>query len=304
MNLNFKIPVVKKISLFVICSLFFCFFLFAQNKSEPIRIIMIGAHPDDCDLDGGGTAILFASMGYQVKFLSVTNGDAGHQSQGGGALAKRRMAEAKEAGKRFGVEYDVLDNHDGELTPSLEVRRQIIRKIREWNADVVIAPRPNDYHPDHRYTSILVQDAAYMVAVPNVTPDIPALKKNPVFLYFQDNFQRPNPFRPDIAVDITSVFDKKVFAISAHQSQFFEWLPWIAGYAAEVPAQRGDQLSWLTKRLSKMWTINKDVIASLEKWYGKDRTSKIKFAEAFEICEYGIQPNENEIKRLFPMLGK
>ena len=104
----------------------------------------------------GGTAALFAAMGYAVKFVSVTNGDAGHQSEGGGTLAKRRTAEAQEAGKRLGVTYDVLDNHDGELLPTLDVRLQIIRKIREWNADVVIAPRPNDYHPDHRYTGVLV----------------------------------------------------------------------------------------------------------------------------------------------------
>ena len=82
-------------------------------QSIPLRVILIGAHPDDCDQGGGGTAILWASMGYAVKFVSVTNGDAGHQTQGGGVLAKRRMAEAQEAGKRFGVTYDVLDNHDG-----------------------------------------------------------------------------------------------------------------------------------------------------------------------------------------------
>ncbi|MDH5598060.1 MAG: PIG-L family deacetylase, partial [Cyclobacteriaceae bacterium] len=192
----------------------------AQNK--PLRIIMIGAHPDDCDQDGGGTAILFAKMGHAVKFVSVTNGDAGHHEMGGGELAKVRMAEAKEAGKRFGVEYVVLDNHDGELVPSLNVRLQLIREIRTWNADVVIAPRPNDYHPDHRYTGVLVQDAAYMVGVPNIAADTPPLSKNPVFLYYQDHFQKPNPFSPDITVDITSVFEQKIFAMSAHKSQFFE----------------------------------------------------------------------------------
>jgi LmbE family N-acetylglucosaminyl deacetylase len=192
---------------------FFCLLtdVRAQNNSK-LRIIMIGAHPDDCDQDGGGTAILFAKLGHAVKFVSVTNGDAGHQTMKGAELAKRRLAEAKEAGKRFGVEYDVLDNHDGELLPSLEVRLQIIRKIREWNADIVIAPRPNDYHPDHRYTGVLVQDAAYMVAVPNLAPGTPALTKNPVFLYFQDGFKRPNPFRPDIAVDISEVYAQKVHA--------------------------------------------------------------------------------------------
>src|SRR5688500_8477692 len=161
-------------------------------------------------------------MGHAVKFVAITNGDAGHQSEGGGALAKRRRAEAKEAGRRLGIEYDVLDNHDGELLPTLEVRHQVIRKIREWNADLVLAPRPNDYHPDHRYTGVLVQDAAYMVVVPNIAPETPALTKNPVFLYFQDRFKRPNPFRPDIAIDITNVFEKKIAEMEAHESQMYK----------------------------------------------------------------------------------
>jgi LmbE family N-acetylglucosaminyl deacetylase len=271
----------------------------AQNN---VRVIMIGAHPDDCDQKGGGTAILFARMGYAVKFISVTNGDAGHQSTGGGVLAKRRRAEAEEAGKRFGVEYDVLDNHDGELLPSVEVRLQVIRKIREWNADVVIAPRPNDYHPDHRYTGILVQDAAYMVAVPNVAADTPPLKKNPVFLYFQDFFQRPNPFRPDIAIDITPVFEQKIHALDAHESQFYEWLPWIGGYAEQVPKEKGQREKWLVTNRSVR--ITPEVRTALEKWYGRDRAAQVKNAEAFEICEYGVQPNETDIIRLFPMLKK
>jgi LmbE family N-acetylglucosaminyl deacetylase len=279
---------------------FLLFITSMVHGQDKLRVIMIGAHPDDCDQDGGGTAILFASMGYAVKFVSVTNGDAGHQTTGGGALAKRRIAEAKEAGKRFGVEYDVLDNHDGELIPSLEVRLQIIRKIREWNADIVIAPRPNDYHPDHRYTGILVQDAAYMVAVPNVAADTPPLKKNPVFLYFQDFFQRPNPFRPDVAVDITSVFTQKVHALDAHESQVYEWLPWIGGYADKVPTDKKDREKWLAE--DRAIRITPEVKASLEKWYGKDRAAKVINAEAFEICEYGTQPSEEQIRKLFPML--
>jgi LmbE family N-acetylglucosaminyl deacetylase len=268
----------------------------------PLRIIMIGAHPDDCDQDGGGTAILFSKMGHAVKFVSVTNGDAGHQSIGGGMLAKRRMAEAKEAGKRFGVEYDVLDNHDGELLPTLEVRLQIIRKIREWNADVVIAPRPNDYHPDHRYTGVLVQDAAYMVAVPNVAADTPPLKKNPVFLYFQDFFQRPNPFRPDIAIDISSVYAQKIHALDAHESQVYEWLPWIGGYLNEVPTDVSKRESWLAT--NRTVRIIPEVRTALEKWYGREAAAKVQHAEAFEICEYGSRPTEDDLKRLFPMLKK
>ena len=274
----------------------------AQNADNKIRIIMIGAHPDDCDEDGGGTAALFAQMGYAVKFVSVTNGDAGHQTLKGKELAKRRFAETQESGKRLGVTYDVLDNHDGLLMPSLEVRLQIIRKIREWNADVVIAPRPNDYHPDHRYTGVLVQDAAYMVSVPNIAPDVPALKKNPVFLYYQDHFQRPNPFRPDIAVDITSVYDKKVSGLDAHESQMYEWLPWIGHYLDQVPKDKKERIQWLAKQ--RAGTITPEIKTALEKWYGKDKAAQVKYAEAFEICEYGTQPNDEQIKNLFPMLGK
>jgi LmbE family N-acetylglucosaminyl deacetylase len=272
----------------------------AQQKKDYPRIIVIGAHPDDCDLDAGGTAAIFSSMGYAVKFLAVTNGDAGHHQMGGGMLAKRRAAEAAEAGKRFGVTYDVLDNHDGELTPTLNIRLQIIRKIREWNADVVIAPRPNDYHPDHRYTGVLVQDAAYMVGVPNVAADVPPLKKNPVFLYSYDGFKRPNPFRADIAIDITGVFDQKVHALDAHESQVYEWLPWIGGYAAEVPADKTDRKKWLYTRMAN--PVSAEVRTVLEKYYGKEKAATVKYAEAFEICEYGSQPKEDEIRKLFPML--
>jgi len=293
-----------------ICRILLLIFYFAlaittvahtQTDSTKVRIIIIGAHPDDCDMDAGGTSALFASRGYAVKFVAVTNGDAGHQSDKGVTLAKRRLAEAQEAGKRFGVSYDVLDNHDGELLPTLQVRLQIIKKIREWNADVVIAPRPNDYHPDHRYTGVLVQDAAYMVAVPNVAPETPALKKNPVFLYSQDFFQRPNPFRPDIAVDITKVFSQKVHALDAHVSQVYEWLPWIGHYSQEVPAKNNEKEKWLATRVS--YKITPEVRKSLERWYGTEKAATVQQAEAFEICEYGMQPDEKEIKRLFPMLG-
>jgi LmbE family N-acetylglucosaminyl deacetylase len=274
----------------------------AQKDSNKIRVIMFGAHPDDCDEKSGGTAALFAQMGYAVKFVSVTNGDAGHQTSKGPELAKRRYAETQEVARRLGITYDVLDNHDGLLMPSLEVRLEIIRKIREWNADIVMAPRPNDYHPDHRYTGVLVQDAAYMVAVPNIAPETPAPAKNPVFLYFEDHFQRPNPFRPDIAVDISGTYAKKIAGLDAHVSQMYEWLPWIGGYLVEVPGGKEDRIIWLSKRSAG--TINPETRASLVKWYGKEHADKVKYAEAFEICEYGAQPTDENIRKLFPMLGK
>jgi LmbE family N-acetylglucosaminyl deacetylase len=288
--------------LIVLLSLISGMFFIIHAQQDQIRVIVFGAHPDDCDGDAGGTAILWAKMGNAVKFVSVTNGDAGHQEMGGGALAKRRRAEAMEAGRRFGVEYEVLDNHDGELTPDLKTRKEIIKLIREWKADVVITPRPNDYHPDHRYTAVLVQDAAYMVIVPNIVPETPPLKTNPVFLYTQDNFQKPIPFHPDIAVAIDDVIDQKIYALSAHESQYFEWLPWTMGILDKVPKDEKARLEFIMQRYRG--GVPDDVRQSLIKWYGEKKGSQVKYAEAFEICEFGKQPDENEILRLFPMLGK
>jgi len=279
------------------CFLLVAAFLFAQER--PLNVMVIGAHPDDPDGDFGGTAILLAEMGHNVKFVSLTNGDAGHQSRGGGDLARVRIAEAQEAGKRFGVEYEVLDNHDGELMPTLENRKKVIRQIREWNADVVLTHRPNDYHPDHRYTSILVQDAAYMVIVPNVVPEVAPLKKNPIFLYVQDSFQKPTPFEPQIAIDISKVYEQKIYGMAAHTSQFFEWLPWTSGRLGQVPEGEKERLEWLGARRYNVPTP--EIRECLELWYG-DKAKEITHAEAFEICEYGRRPDKEEILKLFPML--
>ena len=269
-------------------------------QDNKIRVIAFGAHPDDCDIRAAGTAALFAQLGHLVKFVSVTNGDAGHQTEGGGALAKRRRLEAKESARRLGIEYEVLDNHDGELLPSLDVRLQVIRRIRQWNADIVLAPRPNDYHPDHRYTGVLVQDAAYMVVVPNVAPDTPPLRKNPVFLYFEDGFQRPQPFRADVAVAIDDVFSKKIDALDSHRSQFYEWLPWVDGKLDDVPKDAAERKKWLANQRGR--TISPAIRAALEKWYGREKAAQVRHAEAFEICEYGRQPKEEDLRKLFPML--
>jgi LmbE family N-acetylglucosaminyl deacetylase len=283
--------------IFTFCVILAAVSLFAQE--DPLHVIVFGAHPDDCDADAGGTAILFAKMGHKVKFVSLTNGDAGHYAMGGGELARIRLAEAQEAGRRFGVEYTVIDNHDGELMPTLENRLKVIREIRKWEADIVIGPRPNDYHPDHRNTAILMQDAAYLVIVPNVAPDIPPLKKNPVFLYASDRFRKPNPFEPDIAVDIDDVFEQKIYGLAAHESQQFDWLPWTSGTLDQVPEDEKGRLAYLAGR--RTFKPSQDIRMCLKKWYG-DKADGIRHAEAFEICEYGKRPDDEEILRLFPML--
>src|SRR5499425_707278 len=271
----------------------------APAQNEPVRVIAFGAHPDDCDQGAGGLAAKYAALGHRVKFVSLTNGDAGHQSLRGVALAKRRRAEAREAGRRIGIEYEVLDNHDGKLLPTLEVREQVIREIRQWKADIVIAPRPNDYHPDHRYTGVLVQDASYMVIVPNLVTDTPALARNPVFLYYSDRFTRPQAFRADIVVSIDDVFDKKINMLDAHVSQFYEWLPWTAGRLEQVPKDPSERKKWLATTSMAERNLQPEWREVLEKRYGTQAV-RVQHAEAFEVTEYGHQPTEEEIRRLFP----
>lgn len=273
----------------------------ASEEDRPLRIIVFGAHPDDCELDAGGTAALWSRLGHQVKFVSVTNGDIGHHEMAGAILARRRIAEVTRCAEILGITTEVLDIHDGELMPTLENRRTITRKIREWRADVVIAHRPNDYHPDHRYTGILVQDAAFMVIVPSFCPDVPALRKNPVFLYSEDSFQKPNPFAPDVVVPIDPALDRKVAAIDALASQFYEWNPWLAGYLDEVPKGRDARLAWTRARAEKRFGGVADRFRSqLVEQLGKERGGAVKTAEAFEVCEYGSQPSRDELRRLFP----
>src|SRR5215467_5552317 len=271
----------------------------APSQNQTVRVIAFGAHPDDCDLGAGGLAAKYAALGHKVKFVSLTNGDVGHQSQHGEELAKRRRAEALEAGRRIGIEYEVLDNHDGKLLPTLEVREQVIREIRQWKADIVIAPRPNDYHPDHRYTGVLVQDASYMVIVPNLVTDAAPLARNPLFLYYSDRFTQPQPFRPDIAVSIDDVFDKKIDMLDAHVSQFYEWLPWTMGQLQMVPKLPAERKKWLVTQPLAAREIRPDWRQALDKRYGV-RAAQIQHAEAFEITEYGRQLGEAEIRQLFP----
>lgn len=266
-----------------------------------LRIIVFGAHPDDCELDAGGTAALWAEQGHHVKMVSVTNGDIGHHEMAGAILARRRAAEVERCGEILGVTAEVLDIHDGELLPTLENRKEIVRQIREWEADIVISHRPNDYHPDHRYTAILVQDAAFMVIVPSFCPDVPALRKNPVFLYAEDSFQKPNPFEPDVVVPIDSVLEKKVACIDALASQFYEWNPWLFGYLDEVPDDPAARLKWTEERTrSRYGSVADRFRETLIDQLGRDDGSEVEVAEAFELCEYGTQPSPEELRAMFP----
>lgn len=266
----------------------------------PIRVLAFGAHPDDCDERAGGVAALYASGGHVVRFVSVTNGDAGHHEMNGAALARRRREEARAAARVIGIDYEILDNHDGELMPSLANRYQIIRTIREFRPDLIMAPRPNDYHPDHRYTSQLVQDAAYSITVPGIVGLTRHLDQNPAIVYVQDHFQKPYPFTPDVVVDIGSVVEKKIDMLHEHKSQMYEWLPYNRGTLDQVPAADSERRAWLRGRLLPQYALDERRRTKLAEFIGEGRSREVRYAESFEICEYGAPITDTTLRTLFP----
>ena len=274
----------------------------AEVEDGKLNIICFGAHPDDNEFRAGGVASMWAAQGHRVKFVSVTNGDIGHWGMAGGPLARRRTTEVMRCAEIFGIESQVLDIHDGEVMPTLENRKTIVRLIRQWNADIVMCHRPNDYHPDHRYVGLLVQDAGYMVTVPFFCPDTPQLTRNPVFLYFEDRFQKPNPFSPDIVVGIDEVIEKKLAAAEALESQTLE-----GGCGGSPDLYPADEAGKAARRKDVRQRFNNRFASTanrfreqLVQWYGGDNAREIRYAEAFEVCEYGRRPSKDEIRKLFP----
>jgi LmbE family N-acetylglucosaminyl deacetylase len=264
-------------------------------------LLILGAHPDDAEFSAGGLAAIYRAAGHAVRMISVTDGGAGHHALERGPLAARRRQEAACAGDQIGAEYITWDFPDGELTPSLDVRRRIIQEIRSYRPDLVLTHRANDYHPDHRAVGEAVQDAMYMVTVPLICPETPALAANPVLAYMVDLFTKPCPLEPHVVLDVTDQLDKIAAMLSCHQSQVYEWLPHHDGKLAQVPIDHAARLAWL-----RTWLLSA-AAPRLERFreqllarYGAERAQRAQLVEAYEISEYAAQPDAGTIERLFP----
>lgn len=197
---------------------------------EQLRFLMVGAHPDDMDLLCGGLALNMRKKGHAVRFISMTDGSAGHHIMEREALAKRRGEEAAAVAKLFDIEYKVMPVPDGTLEPTMEMRELLTREIRAFAPHVIISHRTVDYHPDHRACGQLVMDCSYMVRVPLFCPDAPCPSHTPVIFSAWDRFQKPVPFSPDVAVPIDSVVETKIEGCLRHVSQFYEWLAYVGNW--------------------------------------------------------------------------
>ncbi|QLH79771.1 PIG-L family deacetylase [Halosimplex rubrum] len=268
-------------------------------------LLVVGAHPDDCAIKAGGIAAEYVDAGRDVTFLSVTDGSAGHHEDDRETVAARRKRETEAVAETLGIDYEVFDIPDGELEPSLEHRHRLTRFVREVEPDLVLGPRPNDYHPDHRYTAELLRDTAYMLIVPNVCPDTPPLDDDPVFGYVADGFGKPAPFEPDVVLDVSDAAERKFDALDCHESQMYEWLPYTFGALDEVPDGDDERREWLATAGIDHFSANTEVNVAdrfrteLRERYGDDRGAAVDHAEAVEISEYGAPLTDDRREELF-----
>ena len=270
-------------------------------STEPPRLLVLGAHPDDAEFHAGGLISIYRQRGYGVKIVSVTNGGAGHHQRTAEELTAIRTQEAAAVGRLIGAEYEVWEYPDGALQPTLEVRHRVIREVRRYAPDLVLTHRLNDYHPDHRAVGQLVQDASYMVTVPLVAPDAKPLRKDPVVAYMPDLFTKPNPLSPDIVFDITGYMERIVAMLDCHRSQVYEWLPYNAGVADQVPGDDDAKLAWLADWFKRRARAVADRFRPrLVEVFGQQQGNAIEFAEVYEISEYASDLDDAARKRLFP----
>ncbi len=268
-------------------------------ESSDCNVLLFGAHPDDAEIFAAGLLIRHCQRGSKVRIVSVTDGRSGHHATEPERLVQVRREEAQRAGEVIGAEYVTWDFPDGSLQPDLEVRAAIIREARRFQPSLILTHRPNDYHPDHRAVGQAVQDASYMMTVPHVCRDTPALRRDPVVAYMCDLFTRPNRLRPDIVLDVQAEFETMVHMAACHKSQFFEWLPFHDGLIDEVPASASDRLTWLRGWLLK-WLAPRvpHFQEALDGLVGGPPLSKT--IEVYEVSEYAAKLDKSAKAKLFP----
>lgn len=272
-------------------------------KEQGIRLMVIGAHPDDCESKTGGIAVRILRKGGSVLYVSTTNGNAGHHVMKRDELKQRRFLETRKVAEEFGIQYHVMDNNDGDLQNTLENRNRLIGLIRSFKPDIIVTHRTNDYHTDHRNTGLLVQDASFLLRVPLTVPDVPALEYEPVILYMADGFKKPLPFKPDVVIDTEEYLDEKAKMLYCHESQFFEWLPWLDGELDQVPKDEKGRLQWC-----RQWLLNRsknlmnpEIMKTYQKIYGDKAKEKLISFEAFEVSEYGAYVTQEELCEIFEL---
>jgi LmbE family N-acetylglucosaminyl deacetylase len=182
-----------------------------------MRILAVGAHPDDLEILCGGTLAKYASNGHHVTMAVVTNGEVGSATLPKAEIARIRKSEAEAAAAVIGAECIWMNYPDEFLFSTPETRLDFLNTIRRVQPDVILTHAPADYHPDHRTTGQIVWDIRVMTTVPNIETQAPVCTTIPEIYYF-DTIAGID-FVPQYYVDVSEQFDAKRRMLSCHQSQ-------------------------------------------------------------------------------------
>ena len=187
-----------------------------------MRVLAIGAHPDDLELQCAGTLARYAHRGDHVTMAVAMSGDCGSSTLPKEQIAAIRGEEARASAAVLGAEFLHMHHYsDGFLFSTEQTRLDFLNVIRQARPDVILTHSPNDYHPDHRMTAQIVCDVRIMITVPNIKTEAPPGDMVPE-VYFFDTMAGID-FVPQHYVDITSTFDVKKTMLSCHKSQS-SWL--------------------------------------------------------------------------------
>jgi LmbE family N-acetylglucosaminyl deacetylase len=186
-----------------------------------MKVLAIGAHPDDVELLCAGTVAKFAKLGHDVVICHVCDGNKGSNVYSSEELVKIRRNEACQSAKLIGATSIWAGISDGEVVLDLESRVKIIDVLRQSDPDLVITNGPNDYHSDHINVSRLVLEATYLASLKLWKTNYPPTTKLS-YLYYMDNIAGIN-FAPEEYVDITETIEIKVDMMMKMKSQL-GWL--------------------------------------------------------------------------------
>jgi|TARA_B110000305_G_scaffold236565_1_gene298181 bacillithiol biosynthesis deacetylase BshB1 len=178
-----------------------------------LDILVFAAHPDDIELSCSGTIIKHIRNGFKVGIIDLTQGELGTRGD-----AETRSAEALEASKIMGVHLrENLKFDDGFFANDKNHQLCMIKKIREYQPEIIITNAPSDRHPDHARASELTIDSAFLSGLEKINTNQPIWRPNFIYHYIQFNSLEPNIF-----VDISDSFEDKLNAVKAYKSQFYD----------------------------------------------------------------------------------
>ncbi len=187
-----------------------------------MRVLAIGAHPDDHEVSCAGTLAKYARAGHKVMMCNLCDGALGGRIPKA-ELAAIRRREAEASAAVIGAEYIPPTFEDLDLYPDKASREKVADIIRQARPDFIITHPPTDYAPDHVATSQLVFDASFLATLPNYVSDTGVEVHPPAVPIFYMESANGHDFQPTIWVEITDTFEVKKRALECHESQV-KWL--------------------------------------------------------------------------------